>query len=49
VVEDEIKNGSDTFKALLKKTLTRDPSQRPTFADILSDQFFAERVEETFE
>ena len=48
VIDNEILNSSDEFKTFLKKILSRDPTQRPTFADILKDQFFAERVEETF-
>ena len=35
VIEDELKESSDTFRSLLKKILSRDPSQRPTFAKIL--------------
>lgn len=49
VIEDEIKNASGAFKAFLKKVLARDPSQRPTFAEILKDDFFADRQEEKFE
>jgi len=47
-VEKEVVAASSEFETLLKRILTKDPAQRPTFADILDDQFFAGRVEETF-
>jgi serine/threonine protein kinase len=43
-----VADASDEFKSLLKRILSKDPTQRPTFADILSDPFFANREEEKF-
>lgn len=37
VVEDEVTDASDQFKTLLKKIFSKDPTQRPTFDDILAD------------